>query len=170
MNRIFKVSRQYIPAILVLIIGVSFAAISFYMVGHIEFLNFKAMFVRDARNRINAIEREIEINLAAVQNLWSFYISSREAVELYEEAMRTGESFDAVILDLTVPGGMGGKEAIGKLREIDPDIIAIVSSGYSGDPVMSNFREYGFSDVIVKPYNPEQMKVTLYGVLSGKRQ
>jgi signal transduction histidine kinase/CHASE1-domain containing sensor protein/ActR/RegA family two-component response regulator len=80
-----------------------------------------------------------------------------EAVKLYEEAMKSAEPFDFVILDLTVPGGMGGKEAIKKLRELDPHIKAIVSSGYSNDPVMANFKEYGFSDIIIKPYNSREL-------------
>ena len=90
----------------------------------------------------------------------------KEAVELYEKAMKSAEPFDAVILDLTVPGGMGGKETIKRLREIDPDINAIVSSGYSNDDVMANFREYGFSSVIVKPYNPRELSGILLNVLN----
>jgi signal transduction histidine kinase/CHASE1-domain containing sensor protein/ActR/RegA family two-component response regulator len=92
----------------------------------------------------------------------------KEAVECFEKAIKSGKPFDAVILDLTVPGGMGGKEAVWKLREIDPEIAAIVSSGYSNDPVLADFREYGFNGIIAKPYNPEQMRETLHRVLSGK--
>jgi signal transduction histidine kinase/CHASE1-domain containing sensor protein/CheY-like chemotaxis protein len=91
----------------------------------------------------------------------------KEAVELYEKAMSSAEPFDAVILDLTVPGGMGGKEAIKELRDIDPSIKALVSSGYSNDHVMSNFREYGFSGVIVKPYKPRELRGILHKVLNG---
>jgi signal transduction histidine kinase/CHASE1-domain containing sensor protein/CheY-like chemotaxis protein len=91
----------------------------------------------------------------------------KEAVARYEKARNSAEPFDAVILDLTVPGGMGGKEAIKKLREIDPNINAIVSSGYSSDHVMANFREHGFSDVIVKPYKPQELSGILLKVLNG---
>jgi CheY-like chemotaxis protein len=91
----------------------------------------------------------------------------KEAVELYKKAMNSAEPFDAVILDLTVPGGMGGKEAIKKLREIDPHINALVSSGYSNDHVMANFRKYGFNDVIVKPYTPQELSGILLKVLNG---
>ncbi len=72
------------------------------------------------------------------------------AIELYTEVMKTREPFDAVILDLTIPGGMGGKEVMKKLVEIDPDVKAIVSSGFSNDPVMANFKEYGFDAVFCK--------------------
>jgi signal transduction histidine kinase/CHASE1-domain containing sensor protein/CheY-like chemotaxis protein len=91
----------------------------------------------------------------------------KEAVELYEKALKSAEPFDAVILDLTVPGGMGGREAIKKLREIDPHVNAIVSSGYSNDHVMANFREYGFCDIIVKPYNPQVLSGALLKAING---
>jgi DNA-binding NarL/FixJ family response regulator len=68
-------------------------------------------------------------------------------------------------MDLTVPGGMGGIEAIEKLKAIDPDVRAIVSSGYSNDPVMSNFREYGFKGVIAKPYRSQELSAILMEVL-----
>jgi CheY-like chemotaxis protein len=74
-----------------------------------------------------------------------------EAIELYRNAKESAHPFDAVILDLTVPGGIGGVEAVRKLREIDPRVKAIVSSGYSNDPVMANFKDYGFDAVITKP-------------------
>ncbi len=91
-----------------------------------------------------------------------------EAIELYKIAKESGEPFDAVIMDLTVPGGMGGKEAIGKLLEIDPAVKAIVSSGYSNDPVMANFRRYGFRDVVAKPYRIKELGETLHGLLRGR--
>jgi two-component system cell cycle sensor histidine kinase/response regulator CckA len=71
-------------------------------------------------------------------------------------------------MDLTIPGGMGGKEAIKKLLEIDPDIKAIVSSGYATDPIMSDYEEYGFKAVIAKPYSVSKLEKTLHGLLGQK--
>jgi PAS domain S-box-containing protein len=89
-----------------------------------------------------------------------------EAIRLYREAMEASRPFHAVIMDLTIPGGMGGKEAIAKLREIDAGVKAIVSSGYSNDPVMANFKEYGFIGVVTKPYKMKDLSETLRRVLS----
>jgi len=84
-----------------------------------------------------------------------------EAVRRYTEAMGSGRPFGAVVLDLTVPGGMGGKEAVERLIEADPGVRAIVSSGYSADPIMADFRKYGFTDVVAKPYSIEQLDEVL---------
>ena len=92
----------------------------------------------------------------------------QEAIEKYSEAMKEGTPFDAVMIDLTVPGGMGGKEAQKILMEIDPSVRSIVSSGYSNDPVMSRFDEYGFKGVLTKPYNIEVLSKTIYSVLNHK--
>jgi two-component system cell cycle sensor histidine kinase/response regulator CckA len=89
-----------------------------------------------------------------------------EAIRLYREAMEASRPFHAVIMDLTIPGGMGGKEAIAKLREIDSHVKAIVSSGYSNDPVMANFKEFGFVGVVTKPYKMKEMNETLRRVLA----
>jgi len=86
-----------------------------------------------------------------------FARDGKEAIDLYRNALRCGKPFDAVILDLTIRGGIGGQEAIKKLSEIDPNVKGIVSSGYSQDPVMANFRDFGFCDVIAKPYTVEEM-------------
>jgi len=93
-----------------------------------------------------------------------------EAIELYNGAKDSGNAFDAVILDLTVPGGMGGIEAIKKLLEIDPEVKAIVSSGYSNDPVMANFSEYGFSEVVPKPYELQKVGEVVRKVLVGQKE
>jgi PAS domain S-box-containing protein len=75
-----------------------------------------------------------------------------EALELYARELGAGRRFDVVIMDLTIPGGMGGKDAVRRLLEIDPHAKAIVSSGYSSDPIMSQFESFGFAGVIGKPY------------------
>jgi two-component system cell cycle sensor histidine kinase/response regulator CckA len=84
-----------------------------------------------------------------------------EAIELYHRARDSGRPFDAVLVDLTIPGGLGGKEVAARLREIDDSVILIVSSGYSQTPVMSEFRKYGFDDVISKPWTPVQLSQVL---------
>jgi PAS domain S-box-containing protein len=88
-----------------------------------------------------------------------------EAIEEYQMAMERGEPFDAVIMDLTVPGGMGGKEAMKKLREIDGSVRGIVSSGYCNDPILSHYREYGFCAVVAKPYNIKEMGEVMHEVI-----
>jgi PAS domain S-box-containing protein len=88
-----------------------------------------------------------------------------KAIELYREAMESRSPFDAVILDLTVPGGMGGKEAIEKLLQIDPDIKAIVSSGHADDPIMSEYEKFGFSGVVCKPYSLSELSSVLRKVM-----
>ncbi|MEW6386455.1 MAG: PAS domain S-box protein [Thermodesulfobacteriota bacterium] len=78
-----------------------------------------------------------------------------KAVEMYQQALDSGRPFDAVVMDLTVPGGMGGEEAMRRLLEIDPRAKGIVSSGYADDTIVTNFKEFGFSGVIKKPYRVE---------------
>ena len=90
-----------------------------------------------------------------------------EAIEKYVKAMKEGEPFDAVILDLTIPGGMGGKETIKKLKKIDPKVKATVASGYSDDPVMANFKDYGFFGVVSKPFNLNKLSWVLHDVLTS---
>ncbi len=91
-----------------------------------------------------------------------------EAIEMYKRAKESGEPFDAVILDLTIEFGMGGTEAIRKLIEIDPDVKAIVSTGYSNDPVVAKFREYGFRGALTKPYTNDELSKALHKVVSGE--
>ena len=84
-----------------------------------------------------------------------------EAVRLYREAMDSGKPFKAVVMDLTIPGGMGGGDAIKILKNMDPNVKAFVSSGYSSDPLMVNHKDYGFAGVITKPYKVEEIKEVL---------
>lgn len=89
-----------------------------------------------------------------------------EAIELYKKSKNSGRSFDVVIMDLTIPGGMGGRETMQKLLEINPHVRAIVSSGYSDDAVMSNYTNYNFKGVIAKPYRIEELSRTVHSVLA----
>ena len=84
-----------------------------------------------------------------------------EALDIYTKRKEEGTPIYVVILDLTIPAGMGGKETIEKLLEIDPAVKAIVSSGYSNDPIMANYLEYGFRAVLSKPYRPQEMSKVL---------
>jgi CheY-like chemotaxis protein/anti-sigma regulatory factor (Ser/Thr protein kinase) len=94
----------------------------------------------------------------------------REAVECFRSARERGVTFDAVMLDLTVPGGMGGREAAALLLEIDRDAVLIVSSGYSNDPVIANFRQYGFSGVVTKPFAAGTLAGELERLVPGKHR
>ncbi|MGW8322413.1 MAG: PAS domain-containing hybrid sensor histidine kinase/response regulator, partial [Thermodesulfobacteriota bacterium] len=90
-----------------------------------------------------------------------------DGIRLYREEMDAHRPFRAVIMDLTIPGGMGGKEAVREILQIDPDAKIIASSGYSNDPVMSNFREYGFCGIIAKPYRIKELGELLSRVTKG---
>lgn len=92
-----------------------------------------------------------------------------EAIALYTASQAAGIPFSAVIMDLTVPGGMGGKEAAQHILQIDPQARLIVSSGYSNDPVMANYSQFGFCATIVKPYRMNEIARILNEVLSANR-
>jgi CheY-like chemotaxis protein len=87
--------------------------------------------------------------------------SGEEAVRLYREARESGSPFFAAIMDLTVPAGMGGKEAAKQILTYDPSARLIVSSGYSNDPVMAQHAEYGFCAAVVKPYRCAEIQQAL---------
>ncbi|MCL7487343.1 MAG: response regulator [Desulfobulbaceae bacterium] len=96
----------------------------------------------------------------------SFARDGAEAMELYRKAMLNAVPYDAVIMDLTIPGGMGGKEAVANLLQMDPGAKVIVSSGYSNDPVMAEYYAYGFSGVVTKPFDMEQLSKVLHDIIS----
>ena len=91
-----------------------------------------------------------------------------QALEAYQQAKKQGP-FDAVILDLTIPNGLGGKETLELLLQLDPQIRAIVSSGYGDDPIMANYENYGFKSVIAKPYKISELSLVLHNVMSQKK-
>ncbi len=99
----------------------------------------------------------------------AFAHDGMEALDLYATAMASGKPFDGVIMDLTVRGGMGGKEAVKKLCELDPAAKVIVSSGYSNDPIMADFRTYGFRGVVSKPYTIRNLSETVHALVTNGR-
>jgi CheY-like chemotaxis protein len=88
------------------------------------------------------------------------------AIKEFTRAKDSGKPFDVVILDITIPGGMGGKETVKELLAIDPDVRVIVSSGYATDPIMSDYMKYGFSAVIPKPFNISELERMVKNVLN----
>ncbi len=94
-----------------------------------------------------------------------YAVDGEEAVNLYAASQQTGQPYSAVIFDLTIPGGMGGREALRQILKRDPEVKAVVSSGYSDDPIMANFKEYGFKGVIAKPYKVTELSRALHEVL-----
>jgi signal transduction histidine kinase/ActR/RegA family two-component response regulator len=97
----------------------------------------------------------------------AFAREGAEAIELYKHAMDAGQPFDVLLMDLTIPGGMGGKEAVRKILDIDPQAKAVVATGYANDPIIAEFRQYGFCDRIAKPYKSEELHGILHRVITG---
>jgi len=106
----------------------------------------------------------VRASLSHLLSMLSFEVApakdGEEALNLYKKS-----KFDIVILDLTVPGGMGAKETVPKLFEIDPKVLAIVLSGYHDDPVMEHFRDYGFAAAIKKPVTANELSEILSSVI-----
>lgn len=89
----------------------------------------------------------------------------KEAIAIYKRDMSTDTQVDIIIMDLTIPGGMGGEEAVKEVLAIDPDAKTLVSSGYSNDPIMANYKDYGFSGAIGKPYQMQELNKVIREVL-----
>lgn len=124
--------------------------------------------------RILVLEDDPLVRSLIVRNLTSNGFDVAESAEgsdtvrLYQEAMNQGRTFDLVILDLSIPNGMGGVRTIEKLRALDPEVFAIVSSGYSDDPVMAKPAAYGFAAVLPKPYEPADMLRLVRNILATR--
>jgi len=86
----------------------------------------------------------------------------RRAVEEYSQARESGEPYSLLIMDMTIPGGMGGREALEKLREIDPDVRAVMSSGYSN---LTDYASYGFRGILAKPYALSDLSAVIEAVM-----
>jgi CheY-like chemotaxis protein len=110
------------------------------------------------RDMANALLKRLGFDVLTV-------VDGHEVLRAYAEAMTAGQRFDLVIMDLTVPGGMGGKEAMTELHKLDPLVRGIVSSGYSSDPVMANYKAHGFNGMVAKPYRLTDLAKTIRSVL-----
>jgi len=88
-----------------------------------------------------------------------------EALRIFHQAQKAGDPFSAVILDLTIPGGPGGKDVIKQLLAVDPQVRAVVASGYSDDPVFANYQDYGFKGRVAKPFNLVDLSIVLDSVI-----
>lgn len=89
-----------------------------------------------------------------------------EAIRLYEESKEKDEPITAIIMDLTIPGGMGGREAVQEIHKIDPKAKVVVSSGYSNDPIMASYRDYGFCEAMIKPFKLQELHEVIDKILS----
>ena len=96
----------------------------------------------------------------------SLAADGNEAIFLYQEAMDSGHPFDAVIMDLTVPGGMGGKDAVRRILRVDPEATVVVTSGLPNDPILTEYQRFGFRGSVAKPFTFDQIAETLASVLS----
>jgi CheY-like chemotaxis protein len=112
------------------------------------------------RESVSGMLEELGYNVSTVED-------GTEAIKKYQETKESSTPYDVVIMDLTIPGGMGGKEAIVKLKEINPDVKAVVSSGYSHDSIMANHKDYGFSGILSKPYRLEELSRVIHDLLEG---
>jgi CheY-like chemotaxis protein len=127
--------------------------------------------IRTGGGRVLVMDDETIIQGIACEMLRSlgyeakFASDGHEALGMYRKALKEGNPFDVVIMDLTVPGGMGGKEAIQELLAMDTNARAIVSSGYSEDPVIADYRSHGFKGALAKPYKLKVLSNTLRSVL-----
>lgn len=92
-------------------------------------------------------------------------VDGEEAVGLYRKALSTGTEADLIIMDLTIPGGMGGEDAVKEILTLNPEAKVIVSSGYSNDPIMDDYIAYGFCGAIVKPYQMQEFYTVIQKLL-----
>lgn len=127
-------------------------------------LNGKRVLVVDDEEVIRDVTGRILKHMGASDIL--FAEEGQKALEIYRECAEKQEPVDVVIMDLTIPGHIGGKGAIEELQKLDPKVKAIVSSGYASAPILSNYRKFGFKGALVKPYKIEELKEILKDVLS----
>ena len=121
----------------------------------------KVLIIDDDEDVLNTIAPMLK----SIGYTTSLVKDNSEAISIFKKAMKKGSPFNAVILDLTIPGELSSKMTLIKLREIDKNIKVIVSSGYSNDPIMSKYKEYGFDNVIAKPYKIDKLNKILHKIL-----
>jgi two-component system cell cycle sensor histidine kinase/response regulator CckA len=127
--------------------------------------------LNSGRGRILIMDDDARIREVAAQILDSIGYEVNTAsdgtrtLQMYTEAMEKGEVYDAVVLDLTVPGQMGGRETVREILELDPQARVIVSSGYYNDPIMADYKEWGFKGVIPKPYGVKELSETIASII-----
>jgi CheY-like chemotaxis protein len=129
---------------------------------------------RPASRRVLILEDEPLIRRLITSNLTNAgceveqTADGADTVEVYRKSLESGTPFDLLIMDLSIPGGVGGLQAMEQLRQLDPDVMAIVSSGYSDDPVMQRYLDYGFRARLPKPYQPSELRELVNGLLSER--
>lgn len=126
--------------------------------GKILVMDDEAMILELAGNMLDHLGYEVD-----------FAQEGETALRKYKAALASSTPYDAVILDLTIKGGMGGEDTIRRLKEIDPSVKAIVSSGYSENPVVANYADYGFCEVVAKPYEMIEFSQKLHRVVNAER-
>ena len=89
-----------------------------------------------------------------------------EALNKHQAAKAKGKPFDIIIMDLTIPNGLGGRETIKQLRQLDTEVKVVVSSGYSDDPIMANHQAYGFNEAMPKPYSFDKLQQVMTGLFA----
>jgi two-component system cell cycle sensor histidine kinase/response regulator CckA len=112
----------------------------------------------------------LEIMLGDLGNEVTCVNNGEKAIAAYRDGLTTGRPFDLVIMDLTIKGGMGGKETIVEILALDPHARVIVSSGYSNDPIMAHPKEYGFRDVLMKPFTGQELAARVSSVMDQKKE
>ncbi len=108
-----------------------------------------------------AVRMGLESLLSTMGNKVSTVSCGEDALHSYQSAMDAGQPYDLVILDLTVPGKMSGSDTMRHLRQIDPEVAGVLSSGYANDPIMVNYGDHGFKGVLPKPYTHEHLELLL---------
>lgn len=121
----------------------------------------KKILVMDDEDMVGEIACQM-IEFLGFTAVW--VVDGIDAVKEYKKHQDNGEAFSAVIMDLTIPGGMGGEEAVGEILNIDRQAKVFVASGYSNDPIMVNYRKYGFAGGIAKPFDLDTMQDILSSV------